>query len=99
MLTVVVHVPLVKEQPFRVAFVTSRKVGGATVRNRVRRRLREACRRLPVPLRRPVDMVVIAHPAAADASFHELYAALCEALGRAGVISTDKEGEQGCARS
>ena len=33
------------EEKFRVGLVTSRRVGGATVRNRVRRRLREIVRR------------------------------------------------------
>jgi ribonuclease P protein component len=59
-------------QPTRFGFVTSRRVGGAVTRNRVRRRLREICR-LQRPVLPPGWMVVtVAKSAAADASFAEL---------------------------
>ena len=57
----------------RVGLVVSSKVGGAGVRNRVKRRLREALRheihRLP-----PVDVVLVARPSAAAATVDELRA-------------------------
>lgn len=74
-----------------MGIVVSRKVGKAVVRNRVRRRLREAARALlgegvaaaamegPVP---SFDMVVIARPSAAEASYHELLHALRQAFSR-----------------
>ncbi|HXA08982.1 MAG TPA: ribonuclease P protein component [Chthoniobacterales bacterium] len=52
----------------RVGFVTSRRVGGAVVRNRVRRRLREIVRRHQFALMQGLWLVVIARPAAACAS-------------------------------
>jgi ribonuclease P protein component len=55
------------ETEFRVGFVTSRRVGGAVLRNRVRRRLREIVRRDQHGLRKGIWLVVIARPGAAEA--------------------------------
>ncbi len=69
----------------RAGFVVGRTVGGAVVRNRVRRRLQHAvAERLPT-LPAGTRLVVRALPASAAASFAELSAALDEALaGRSG---------------
>lgn len=52
--------------PARLGIVTSRKVGGAVQRNRVRRLCRECFRRWPDLLPAGVDLVVIARPGAPD---------------------------------
>jgi len=52
----------------RVGFVTSRRVGGAVVRNRVRRRLREIVRRHQHEVMAGLWLVVVARSAAARAS-------------------------------
>ncbi len=57
---------------FRAGFVTSKRVGGAVVRNRVRRRLGEIVRRHQRALRSGIWMVIIARPAAAGASYGAL---------------------------
>jgi len=54
----------------RYGFVTSKRLGGAVVRNRTRRRLREITRETPV--RDGFDVVLSAKRAAADASFQDL---------------------------
>jgi ribonuclease P protein component len=60
----------------RVGITVSRKVGNAVVRNRVRRRLREAMRlRLPT-LAPGMDLVIVGRPASANATWAELNAAL-----------------------
>jgi len=55
--------------PWRVGLVTSARVGGAVVRNRVRRRLREIVRRHQHELRQGVWFVIIARHEAANASY------------------------------
>ena len=57
----------------RLGISASRRVGGAVVRNRVRRRLREIFRRTRAALlSSPVSLVVNARPSAATATFREL---------------------------
>ncbi len=57
---------------FRVGFVTSRRVGKAVERNRVRRRLREIVRRHQHALNGGFWLVVVARPAATRASLGAL---------------------------
>ncbi len=57
---------------FRAGFVTSKRVGNAVVRNRVRRRLREIVRRHQRELQPAFWLVVIARPPAAKASYQQL---------------------------
>ena len=58
--------------PWRAGFVTSGRLGGAVVRNRVRRRLREIVRRHQDQLRQRFWFVIIARHEAATASYREL---------------------------
>jgi ribonuclease P protein component len=64
--------PVENSGPCRVGFVTSRRIGGAVVRNRVRRRLREIVRRHQHKLREGFWIVLVARPDAADASYRAL---------------------------
>lgn len=67
----------------RFGFTITRKVGGAVVRNRIRRRLKEALRTLATPhIRIDHDYVVVASRAAHDYPFAELQDALREAFER-----------------
>lgn len=60
-------------QPWtRIGLTVSRKVGNATVRNRVKRRLREIFRRNKASLPQHLDIVLIARSAAAQAPFEAL---------------------------
>ncbi len=68
---------VLKNQPdaeTRIGIVTSRRVGGAVVRNRVRRRLREIVRIDRPRLASGRWMVIIARKRAADANFSDLRA-------------------------
>lgn len=60
------------EKRFRVGFVTSKRIGGAVTRNRVRRRLRDIVRTQQANLREGFWFVVVARPAAARAPYREL---------------------------
>ena len=67
----------------RVGITVSGRVGNAVVRNRIRRRLREAMRARYDQLPEPLDVVISARPASASATWLELNAALDSVLKRA----------------
>ena len=73
----------------RVGFATGRKLGGAVVRNRVRRRLREIMRSLESRLEPGWDILIVVRPAGAAAASAELRAAVERVL-RAGGVLTDE---------
>ena len=74
------------EAPPRFGFTVTNKVGIATVRNRVRRRLREAVRLVaPVAARRGHDYVLIGRSSAVKAPFGRLLADLRQAMERTGA--------------
>jgi ribonuclease P protein component len=57
-----------KEGP-RFGVTVSRKVGGAVVRNRVKRWVRESCRRIQPEFPAGLDLVVVARPSASRAGY------------------------------
>jgi ribonuclease P protein component len=77
------------ESSFRVGLVTSRRVGGAVVRNRVRRRLREIVRRHQHELRAGFWMVIVARPGAGQASSAALEAEWFKLARRGGLMTED----------
>ena len=60
------------ERAFRAGFVTSKRVGGAVVRNRVRRRLREIVRTHQHEVRTGIWIVLVARPSSAGATSRQL---------------------------
>src|SRR3954469_7788968 len=80
--------PAPPDGKFRAGFITSRKVGGAVVRNRVRRRLRAIVRRHQVELVDVIWIVTIASPNAARATYRELEAEWLRLAGRASILAT-----------
>lgn len=56
----------------RFGFIVSRQVGGAVVRNTVRRRLKDVCARALPTLRPGTDVVIRALPSSARADFATL---------------------------
>ncbi len=71
----------------RVGFVTSRRVGGAVVRNRVRRRLREIVRLHQAQLRQDLWLITIARSSAARASYEELQDEWLRLAERASILA------------
>lgn len=77
----------------RVGFTASRKVGSAVARNRARRRLREAARRVLLAEARPgYDLVLVARRETLTRPFAALVADLQAALRRLGVARDDGRG-------
>jgi ribonuclease P protein component len=70
----------------RVGVTVSRRVGKAVVRNRVRRRIREAARLVWPRLADGYDLVFVARPPSARADWRALKTAVDEVLGRAGLV-------------
>lgn len=77
--------------PWRSGIITSRKVGGAVQRNRVRRRLREIIR--GAELCDGIWIVTIARYRAAEAEFEDLRKDWLRVAKRCGILLPAKVGE------
>ena len=75
----------------RIGFSVGKRLGGAVVRNQVKRRLRMIVRGLS--WRDGLDIVVLAQPPAAIADFEVLSAALIRTSERAGILESTQTGE------
>jgi ribonuclease P protein component len=75
----------------RLGVVTSKKIGGAVVRARARRLLRESFRRHQHALARPVELVLVARNSIAGKKFAAVEKDYLAALKRAGLWKTAAE--------
>ena len=73
----------------RFGLATSRALGSAVIRNRVRRRLREGLRSMAPQLRPGWDVLVIARPGLVAADHRTLRETLSRLLRRSGVLGGD----------
>jgi len=71
----------------RIGFAAGRKLGNAVVRNRIKRRIKEAVRLLWPRVKQGVALVIIARRAALDMPFPELQTKVGELFERAGVLT------------
>ena len=79
--------PVTAGGQFRAGFVTSRAIGSAVVRNRVRRRLREIVRKHQHQVRDSVWVVTIARTHASGASYEQLEGEWLRLAGRASILA------------
>lgn len=70
----------------RWGFATGKRLGGAVVRNRVRRRLREGARAILPRIEEGWDIMIIARPESARANSAELHAAVADLARRGGIL-------------
>lgn len=70
----------------RLGVVTSRKIGGAVVRSRARRLLRESFRQHQNEFAQPVELVLVARNSIAGKKFVEVEKDFLTALRRAGLL-------------
>ena len=75
-----------RSQRNRIGFTTGKKLGHAVVRNRVRRRLREAYRLHEAEFVPGTELVIVARTRAAAASYAELERSLLSAAGKLGIL-------------
>jgi len=73
---------------FRAGFVTSRRLGGAVVRNRVRRRLREIVRKHQHEIVDAEWIVTITRANAARATYHQLEDEWLRLAKRASILAS-----------
>ncbi len=78
---------LPSEQGIRVGFVCGRGLGGAVLRNRCRRRLKEAWRSVSSRARGGFDIVVVARPKTLGTRAAALTEELAGLLASVGVVS------------
>ena len=74
------------EGPVRAAFVASRRIGGAVVRNRARRQMKEAWRSLSPMVTEGFDVAFTARPSLPGSASRGLVRDMRELLERAGVL-------------
>ncbi len=85
------------DSPARIGFSVSEKVGRAVVRNRVKRRLREAARQCLPSVAPGWDVAVTARPSAVEAPFDGLCQDVLQAL-RALCSETEQGQDHRCLK-
>jgi ribonuclease P protein component len=78
-------------EPTRYGISTSRRLGSAVARNRVRRRLRSVLRAISHRVAGGWDVLIVTRPAAATASQAELGLALEKLMTGAGLLEGESE--------
>ncbi len=91
-----VLVVLPNDLPYsRFGFTASKRVGNAVKRNRARRLMREAMRLRLERIQPGWDVVCIARPPMAQATFHDVQAACDELLARARLLKAPEQAQDG----
>ena len=75
----------------RLGVIASRRIGGAVVRNRAKRRLREVFRRCRNQLSGAVDVILVARNGVDRAGFREIEAEFLCLAARFGLLKNDDE--------
>jgi len=79
--------------PSRVGFAAGKKLGKAVVRNRIKRRIKEAVRLLWPRVKPGSLLIVIARQGAKDMPFAQLQGKVGELFERAGVARSEGQGQ------
>ena len=84
----------------RVGLTVTKKIGGAVVRNRVKRILREGYRlcEKELPLRRGRIVIIVARDAAKGAKSSQVYAEMKKQFESLGMIDTEKKADTEAAQ-
>ena len=82
--------PLPANATTRLGVVTSKKIGGAVVRNRARRLMREAFRLHQGELKQPVDLVLVARQSIVGRGLADVARDFLATMERAGLLSPER---------
>jgi ribonuclease P protein component len=76
----------------RLGVISTRKLGGAVIRNRARRLLRESYRLHQQELAQPIDLVLVARPSIVGKSFGDVEKDFLTTMRKAGLLkAVDKQ--------
>lgn len=78
-----------KIKPFKVGFSVSNKVGKAVVRNKVKRRMREAFAQIMPLVDRRYNYIFVAKPSIVDKTFIDIKNNMLLVLKKAGMLNED----------
>lgn len=91
---VLYYKPSAEAESFRIGVSASKKVGNAVVRNRIRRRVKEAVRHMEQKVSLRVDIVLIVRKPAIELGHEELKKSLHHVFKRAGLLSAGIQKER-----
>jgi len=74
----------------RYGFITSKRIGNAVTRNRIRRQLRECVRLLHPHLVTGYDLVWIARDSIVEQPYQDIFRTVTELCERAGLLTEDR---------
>lgn len=86
-----IYVKHKKYGPLRLGITVSTKVGKAVIRNRVRRRIREAYRLNEMSFVDSADIIIVARVRAATATYAQLEKSLLDLAGELGLLKKVEE--------
>lgn len=78
-----------KAKSYKVGFSVSKKIGKAHTRNLIKRRLREAFRKLMPLVNTKFNYVIVAKPSICDKTFDEIYLEMLGLYKKSGMISNE----------
>ena len=78
-----------KTKPFKVGFSVNNKVGKSVVRNRIKRRMREAFAQMVGMIDKRYNYIFVAKDGISEKNFFEIKDKMIEAVKKAGLINAD----------
>ncbi len=88
-LLVLLYLESSQPAPWKAAVITGKSIGGAVVRNRARRQIKEALRLQDPPIKAGNEIIIIARNEIVKATYKQVIDALQNVLQRANIVDFD----------